>query len=205
MFISLRQLLEARRYGVRRAVDLAQLRVRFAGQPGGGQATVAERELAIRLRDLKTSLAAAFGDVTACAACARNCPPPAGRWTGGRCCGTATSAVFTTEEVRALKFGGARAGGLPVPSSVFAGCAFRGPTGCSLEPADRPSACLVFACDDLRAELDAKPEGSAVHQLRRDLSSTFDRFLSAPSEPPRHDLCCQAEAASLGWRCGPGA
>jgi len=175
--ISPRQLIEARRHGVDRAVDLAHLRRRFAATPGPESATAEQRALAQKLRRLKTELAAAFGAVACCTRCARRLSPPAGRWSGGRCCGSVTTGgAFTADDLRALRYGGVRAGGLPLPPIDHAGCTFRGATGCSLEPADRPSACLVFVCDDLRAELDARPDGAAVEALRLELSATFDQF-----------------------------
>jgi hypothetical protein len=169
-----------------RADDLARLRARFAAQPSSWFVTADERALAARLREQKRELAAAFEGVSSCTGCARGEPLPKGRWEGGRCCGTATSVVFTPGEVHALKLGGTRARDLRPPEGDQAGCAFRGERGCSLAPEDRPTVCLVYACAELKAELRDAGAAARVNALRAELFATFEAFLRAAGVPPEH-------------------
>ncbi|MFK7987585.1 MAG: hypothetical protein AB8I08_16315 [Sandaracinaceae bacterium] len=170
--IAVADLLPGRRarrlYGEARAADLMRLRARFTAQPSPREAPRSVVEAAARLGALKRALAEAYADVRRCASCAEGCAAPSGAYAGGRCCGTETLTVFTQDEVRLLKLAGRRAPCEAAGYADNAGCAFRGPRGCVLEPEDRPVRCLVYECEELAAELDATgPKRARV--LRADL------------------------------------
>lgn len=146
------------------------------------------RALGERIVELKRELASAFETTRACHGCARGEPLPKGRWDGGRCCGTKTEVVFTQQEVRALV-----AAGLETPTNVppgveVAGCVFRGERGCTLEPGERPTVCLVYACAELKTDLRGSVAEARIQALRFELAETFDAFLEATGEPPERRL-----------------
>ena len=169
------------RYPRTRADELAALRARFRAQPTTREATREQIEMAERLRALRIAMVEALGSVDACRSCAKGHPRPAGRWDGGHCCGGRTLDIWSREEVAALKLGGTDIATVPVPRDDHAGCAFRGPTGCSLAPADRPTLCVRYLCNDLRKELRARSDWRQVAAIARDLADTYRRWLeSAP-------------------------
>ena len=135
--------------------------------------------LARELRTLRAEVLAAFDGVHACGGCGRGRSLPHGRWDGGFCCGGRTEGVFDDHEVAALALGGTRPRDLQPPGDDHAGCAFRGPTGCSLHAHDRPNLCVRFACRELEAELRASGDWARVRDLTRRLEQTFARFVRA--------------------------
>lgn len=165
-----------------RAAEVADTRKRVAAaaRAGGSEDVV---RLARELRELRPLVSAAFADVRSCPGCARGRPEPHGHWHGGFCCGGATSGVFGEDEVAALALGGTRPGDLRAPTGDHAGCAFRGPEGCSLDPVDRPNLCVRFACRQLEAELREDGRWQRVRALTRRLETTFARFVRARGEP----------------------
>lgn len=169
MLISVRQLLDRTRHPASKAADLAKLRARWRVQPGARDVSADVRRLAERLRSLRREMFEAIGEVSACGGCAKGHPAPAGRWDGGHCCGGGTFRVFTPEEVAALKLGGTRLRDWRAPRGDHAGCAFRGPTGCSLEPEHRPTICVRYVCLELRAELREAPRWRRIGALGRKL------------------------------------
>ena len=134
MLISAQYLVDRLRHPRSRADEVAALRRRFAAAPvhdgGPSGLSVTERDLALELRRLREALSVALAGVASCSGCARGHPLPHGRWRGGHCCGT-------------------RGERLSPPAGDHAGCAFRGPDGCSLAPADRPSLCVRYICREL--------------------------------------------------------
>lgn len=176
MLISPRMLVDRLRHPRSRADELARLRARFDAQPGRRASSPEQRELADRMRALRVELSRALEGVDACAGCARGHPLPAGRWAGGHCCGGDTLTIWSAAEVHALKLAGTSAGDLAAPRGDHAGCAFRGPTGCSLAPEDRPSICLRYVCLELRAELTERARLRGVSELARDLTKAQERF-----------------------------
>jgi hypothetical protein len=184
MLVPVERLLARLRGRDPRAQDMARLRARFAAQPSAFFATPQQRALAARLRELKRALAQAFAGVESCATCGRGEPLPKGRWDGGRCCGTRTDVVFTPGEVLALKLAGTRPRRLRPPGADLAGCVFRGPSGCSLDPEDRPTVCHVYACAELKAELRRSGASERVNALRAELHEAFEAFLRASGVPP---------------------
>jgi hypothetical protein len=161
-------------------VDAVRRRVSAAVDAGGPSEAVS---LARELRVLRPLVTEAFAHVRACSTCARGHTEPHGHWRGGFCCGGATDGVFSPDEVSALALGGTRPGELRPPSGDHAGCAFRGPEGCSLEPVDRPNVCVRFACRELETELRDDGEWQRVRELTKRLETTFARFVKAVDAP----------------------
>lgn len=135
------------------------------------------RALAAELRELRPLVLAAFEGVRACAGCGHGHSLPHGRWDGGFCCGGRTDGVFDDDEVAALALAGTRPRDLRLPAGDHAGCAFRGPEGCSLDARDRPNLCVRFVCRELEGELREDGEWARVRALTRRLETTFARFV----------------------------
>ena len=122
-------------------VDAVRKRLRVASRTAAPDDVVA---LAQELRELKPQVLATFAGVRACTGCGSGRSLPHGRWDGGFCCGGRTDGVFDDDETAALALAGTRSRDLRGPDGDHAGCAFRGPTGCSLDARDRPSLCVRF-------------------------------------------------------------
>jgi hypothetical protein len=190
VLISLRHLVLRLRHPRSRADELATLAARFAVQPSAREASDEERAVARRMRVLRRELSDAIGAVSACSRCARGHPLPNGRWDGGHCCGGGTFRVFTPDEVASLKIAGTRVNDLDPPQGDHAGCVFRGPEGCSLEPEDRPSICVRYVCPELREELRTSEDElrwRRVGELARELQRCIDRF-AALRQAARDDV-----------------
>ncbi len=183
MIISMRHLVDRLRTQRSRADEVATLRRQLAAQPGGGRVIAEEREAAEELRALRLRLAAAIADhggVRSCFTCARGHPPPHGRWEGGHCCGAPTFDLFNDDEVAALRLGGTTPGGLRLPvAEDHAGCAFRGPRGCSLRAVDRPNICVRYVCPDLARELHGRGDLEAIEALGAQMEQAYLRFATA--------------------------
>ena len=146
-----------------------------------------ELTLARELHRLRGELMEALGDVQACAGCARGRSLPHGRWSGGHCCGGRTEDLFTDDELAALRLTGTTVTRLTPPRSDHAGCAFRGPDGCSLEVADRPNLCVRFLCRELEGELSRRGDLADVKKIARDLGDAFARFSRARARAPAEE------------------
>lgn len=173
MLIAAQHLVDRLRHPRSRADEVAALRRRFAASEPAGAEEVA---LALELRRLRLALSAALAGVTSCQGCSRGHPLPHGRWDGGHCCGTATRNVFTDDEIAALRLSGTRPADLVPPRGDHAGCAFRGPEGCALAVADRPSICVRFVCRELDDELRARGDRRAIQALGAELNRAFERL-----------------------------
>lgn len=157
-------------------VDAVRRRIAAAASRGAGDEAVV---LARELRALKPQVLAALGAVRACSGCGEGRSLPHGRWEGGFCCGGRTEGVFDENESAALALAGTRPRDLRPPAGDHAGCAFRGPEGCSLAAQDRPSLCVRFVCRELEGELRESGEWTRVRALTRTLEATFARFVKA--------------------------
>ena len=175
MLVPARRLLARVRQVPTRTAELAALRRRLraarADAPGDD-----ERVLADRIRALKQALSAAIAAPACCTGCAAGQPAPGGTFAGGHCCSGVTADIFVDDEVAALALAGTRPGDLAGPRTEHAGCAFRGPTGCTLTPGDRATLCARYLCDDLRRELHADGRLDAIEALVAELGETFARF-----------------------------
>jgi hypothetical protein len=176
VLISVRHLVDRMRYPRTRADELAALRARFRAQPTKREASRERIAAAERLRELRIAMSEALGSVEACHVCAKGHPQPWGRWDGGHCCGGRTLDIWSPDEVAALKLGGTDIAKASAPRDDHAGCVFRGPTGCSLAAADRPTICVRYLCLDLRAELRARIDWQHVSAIASELRDTFRRF-----------------------------
>jgi hypothetical protein len=111
------------------------------------------RALAATLRAVSAELSA----VRSCRTCAIGAPLPRGAYDGGDCCAGGTADLFDDNELAALAHAGTRPRDLVAPpgTDAHAGCAFRGPRGCTLDVTHRPGRCVHYLCDTLRRELHA--------------------------------------------------
>ncbi len=141
-----------------------------------------EREAAERMLQLKLQLAAATSDVSSCGTCARGRPGERGRYAGGDCCSGRTELVFSDDEIAALAQTGTRARDLVLPPGEQAGCAFRGPTSCSLAVAHRPAICVRYACNTLQRELHQRDRLDEVERLAGELRVAITAFSTARAE-----------------------
>lgn len=178
MLIPLQHLVDRARHPKSRADELARLRARHSCQPSRREASDRATALAKRLRELRRemSVALAHADIQSCRGCAKGHPLPEGRWQGGHCCGGNTLTIFNAEEVAALKLGGTSPRHWRPPRDEHAGCAFRGATGCSLEPEHRPSICLRYLCIELRGELKPSEHWSEISRLGAELRDVFEKL-----------------------------
>lgn len=184
MLITIQHLIDRTRHARTRADEVLAVRRRLAAVPRGSEAEVnAARELA----GLREELAVAFGAVRSCSGCARGHSLPHGRWSGGQCCGGQTEAIFTDDELRALRLAGTTPGRLRPPAGDHAGCAFRGPEGCSLEVVDRPNLCVRYVCRELEGELRASGKLASVKALSAKLNAAFARFVRLAQPGARAD------------------
>ncbi len=151
------------------------MRLRLARQTGPRGASEEERRIALGLRVNRAALGAVFAGVEACRSCAR---PRSRDWPGGHCCAGRTERLFTDPELAALRLAGTTPASLRLPTGEHAGCAFRGPTGCSLDPVNRPSLCVRYACRELETELRHRPDRAAIAHLRSELRAGFERFIA---------------------------
>jgi hypothetical protein len=182
VLIAARYLVDRLRYPRARADDVVTLRRRFAAAPGPDQASAEEIALAVEMRRLREQLSSALAGVNACGGCAHGHALPHGRWRGGHCCGTRTELVFTDDEVAALRLAGTTPGRLVPPAGDVAGCAFRGPQGCSLEVADRPNICVRFLCLELQDELRERGDLREIKAIDAALKKAFERLRRLRSE-----------------------
>lgn len=161
----------------RARVDEARaIRTAIRAEPA---ASAAERSAAERVQRLKLALAAATGAVSGCGACAHGKPAERGHYAGGDCCSGRTELVFSADEIAVLAHTGTRARDLVLPPGEQAGCAFRGPAGCSLAVAHRPSICVRYACTTLQRELHRLGRLDAVEALAADLGAALAAFAAA--------------------------
>ena len=179
VFASARHILDRLTGPSSRADELHDVRCRLAEQAGPGFASAAEERLALRLRVLREEMSARVGKVEACGQCVR---PRSASWPGGHCCSAQTQNLFTEVELAALKLSGTRPAQLKPPRGDHAGCAFRGPQGCSLDTAHRPSLCVRYVCRELQDELDGRSDSPAIGQLQEELKAVFERFQKIRTE-----------------------
>ena len=155
------------------------MRLRLSAEANACQASPMEVQIALSLRVLREESVVLTGKPEACQRCAR---PRNERWPGGHCCSAETQHLFTSDEVAALKLSGTKPNHFKPPQSEQAGCAFRGPRGCSLEAAHRPTLCVRYTCRELQTELDKRSDGPAIAQLNERLRLLFEHFVTARNE-----------------------
>ena len=181
MLIAARYLVDRMRGPASRADELIAVRRRLQAQPGRDSVSSGELELAQRMGELRQEMSRALGNARSCSSCTRGYPLPEGRWDGGHCCTGDTLDIFNANEVAALGLAGTGPGDLTPPRADHAGCAFRGPTGCSLAPRHRPTVCARYLCGELRGELARSDELPAIIDLLDELDDAFEAFLDLRS------------------------
>lgn len=172
MFVPLSRLLARVRQVPSRAAELAELTRRLRAERAA-RPDPDERAIALRIRALKLDISRAIGEVSCCSGCAAGLPAPGGTYAGGHCCSGHTPVIFSDDDVAALAYAGTRPRDLVAPRAEHAGCAFRGPTGCTLAPGDRATLCLRFVCDDLRRELHDRRRLDDVEHRIAELERAF--------------------------------
>jgi hypothetical protein len=182
MLISVRRLVERVRGRRARSTDVASVKQKLDEAPRPDQVSPELLALALEMHALRAELTQKLSGVRSCSGCARGYPLPYGRWSGGHCCGGRTEALFTADEIASLALAGTRAARIDGPPAEAAGCAFRGPAGCSLEPVDRPNLCVRYTCRELEAELAQAGTRREVEALQIALKACFERFIRLRAE-----------------------
>jgi hypothetical protein len=195
VFVSARYVLDRLSGPRTRADELYHLRRQLLAQAGPGVASRAEEQLSLRLRQLRDQMAAQFGPTEACAHCVQ---PQSTGWPGGSCCSAHTRDLFTDHELAALRLVGTTPSHLKPPRARHLGCAFRGPSGCSLEVAHRPCVCVGYACRELQIELHRRGVGQANVQLQEELRVVFERFVAQRKQRMEASLFEELKAGLLG-------
>lgn len=179
-----------------RADQLVALRRRWVSQKKAEKPSPAGERLARQLRELRERLATQLGHVEVCA----RCGDPASRvWRGGQCCSARTQELFSDSELAALRLSGTTPGRLRPPRGPHAGCAFRGPTGCSLAAAHRPCVCVGYVCRELWVELRRRGDAAAVARLQDELQRVFQRFVAERESTRQAALFHELETGLHAW------
>lgn len=159
-----------------RADELFKLCQRFLLEASVQELSPEERELATAMKGLREKLIQSYGIVYACSSCAKGCILPHGRWDGGFCCSGNTEDIFSPLEIAAIKASGTKVSDLQPPKAPHAGCAFRGPQGCNLQPEHRPNLCISYICNDLSRELARSQRLDTVEGLGAELTEHMLAF-----------------------------
>jgi hypothetical protein len=165
---------------------------RLAAEPDAKAVGAEEAAAARELRALREEMSRAIGEVRSCRTCAVGHPPPHGHFAGGHCCGLRTEDAWNGDEVAALRQAGTLSKHLRMPHGDHAGCAFRGPTGCSLEVPNRPNLCLRYVCPELARELAARGALDHIEALGARMEAAYMRFITL-----RRDRLDEEEAKML--------
>jgi hypothetical protein len=185
MWIPLSHLLDRLRQPRTRADETRRLRERLAAEPNRGEVPQEEALASAELLRLRRELKAAIGEVVSCRTCAVGHPPPHGHFAGGHCCGLVTEDAWNDDEIAALRQSGTRAQDLRLPKGDHAGCAFRGPTGCSLTVEHQPNLCVRYLCPDLFREVYARGDGPRIAALCDELEAVYLRFIALRAQRVR--------------------
>jgi hypothetical protein len=177
VIIAVERLLMKLRQPASRADELVEVRRRLRHERAA-VVDAEERAVASAVRASKLRVAEELRAVASCGTCAIGQPSPRGRYDGGDCCSGVTADLFDDDEVGALAAAGTRPRDLVPPGGDHAGCAFRGPGGCSLEVAHRPGRCVHYLCDTLRRELHARGQLDAIEAKLGELDRTMQRFVA---------------------------
>ena len=179
MLIAVERLLIKVRQPRSRAGELIALRRRLRGELARNVADE-ERALAAAVLARKLAVVAGLHAVSSCRTCATGQPWPRGGYDGGDCCAGVTADLFDDNELAALAHAGTRPRHLVPPAGAdrHAGCAFRGPTGCTLDVTHRPGRCVHYLCDILRRELHARGQLDAVEASLAALNQTMQAFVA---------------------------
>jgi hypothetical protein len=89
-----------------------------------------------------------------------------------------TEDAWNDDEIAALRQSGTLPQDLRLPTGDHAGCAFRGPTGCSLTVDNQPNLCVRYLCPDLTREVYARGDGPRIDALCTEMEGVYLRFIS---------------------------
>ena len=189
MFVAVERLLIKVRQPRSRAAELIALRQRLRAELARS-VDDEERVLAHDVRARKLAVSAELHAVSSCRSCATGEPWPRGAYDGGDCCAGVTADLFDDNELAALAHAGTRPRDLvpPAGADAHAGCAFRGPRGCTLEVEHRPGRCVHYLCDTLRRELHARGQLDTVEAKLGDLNRTMQQFVAVHQARADHDV-----------------
>ena len=179
MLVSVERLVIRLRHPASRAAELNALRARVRDELAA-EVDEQERALAAAVLADKLAVAAQLTAVSSCASCAKRQPEPVGHYDGGACCAGVTADLFDDNELAALVHAGTRLADLTPPpgADAHAGCAFRGPRGCTLDVTDRPARCVHYLCDGLRRELHRAGMLDDVEAGLAKLNATVQQFVA---------------------------
>jgi hypothetical protein len=179
VLIAVERLLIKVRQPKSRADELIELRRRLRDEHAHHIAGE-ERALAQELRARKLAVASELDALSSCRTCATGEPWPRGAYDGGACCAGVTADLFDANELAALAQAGTRPRHLIPPAGAddHAGCAFRGPRGCTLEVTHRPGRCVHYLCETVRGELHRRGQLDTVEAKRAELSRAMQRFVT---------------------------
>lgn len=179
MLIAAERLLVKLRQPASRADELNALRARLR-EDLAAEVYEEERALARGVRAKKLAVAELLRAVSSCRSCATGEPWPRGHYDGGACCSGVTADLFDDNELAALAHAGTRPHHLTPPRrrDGHAGCAFRGPHGCTLDVEHRPARCVHYLCDVLRRELHARGQLDEIEARLAELNAEMQRFVA---------------------------
>jgi len=178
MWIPLQHFVDRLKQPRTRADETRQLRERLRSEPSASEVSGEESTASAELLRLRRELKAAIGTVMSCRTCAIGHPPPHGHFKGGHCCGLVTEDAWNDDEIAALRQSGTLPHDLRLPTGDHAGCAFRGPTGCSLAVENQPNLCVRYLCPDLTREVYARGDGPRIDALCSEMEAVYLRFIS---------------------------
>jgi hypothetical protein len=176
VLIPIHALLERTRHPRSRVDEVQDVRERLSAAPSSRAVAPDTRRRAKELMRLRQVLSDAIGTPESCRTCAVDHDLPHGRFEGGYCCGGRTEDLFTDPELATLRAAGVGPFELTPPRGDHAGCAFRGPTGCSLPPTRRPNLCVRYVCTKLARELHARGDAPHVRRLIAELEGAWERY-----------------------------
>ena len=155
------------------------VRLRFRMSPSPEQLPQEQVARARHLMAMRARMTELLGHVEACASCSLRHPPSEELWSGGFCCAGPTEDLFVAHEVASIKAAGIDGMTLRPPRGVHAGCVFRGSTGCSLMPIQRPNRCARHMCSVLRCEIGLRGDLVAIERLGDEIEQTLAEFSRA--------------------------
>jgi hypothetical protein len=164
-----------------------------------------DRARALRVLALKRSISDALNEVSSCRSCATGLPAPHGSYAGGACCAGVTAQLFDERELTALALAGTRPSDLtpPAGADLHAGCAFRGPRGCTLDVAHRPARCVLYVCETLTRELHRAGQLDDIERMLAELRREATELFAALSARADRDVLAPLVAALEAFRQGP--
>ncbi len=179
MFIAAERLLVKLRQPASRADELNAVRARLREELAA-EVTDEERALARTVLARKLAVSEQLRAVSSCRSCATGAPWPRGHYDGGDCCSGVTADLFDDNELAALAHAGTHPHHLSPPRrrDGHAGCAFRGPHGCTLDVAHRPGRCVHYLCDTLRRELHSRGQLDVIEARLAELNQDMQRFVA---------------------------